>query len=787
MADQAIDAVAAAQRPDGYLNTFVQVLAPGREYRDLQLGPRAVLHRPPHPGRGRLAPGAGRRPAPRVAARAADSRRRGLRPGRARAGSTATPRSRWRSSSCIGRPASGATSSSPRRSSTVAATACSAPAGSERAYWQDHRARPRRGDGHRSRRPPAVPRLRRGRRRDETRRRGAARRASAPLAGHGRDADVPHRRRSAAATSDEAFGDPYELPPDRAYTETCAAIAGVDARLAAAAGDRRPATAPTSSSGRSSTASCPGCRRDGTASSTSTRSSDGRDRAASEPRRPASAQPWYRLRLLPAERDAYAGELAAAARRRPTTRGSRSSSTPPARSAPRSRAARSGSRRDRLSVGRARSRSRSWRRRTHAVVARRCASRAGPMPGSVDVGRVGDHGPAPGERLARSTRAWRAGGRRQTRPRHARPRRPRPHPRIDAIRGCLALERGPLVYADRDRGPPGRNRGRGRRPSTRRLPAPRRSPGSDLGPGVVGLAVPAATDGRGSGFDLAAVPYHAWGNRAVEAMRVWIPRPTPRAGAERDGARGRSRRPSPTRTSRSRRSGLVVLSFGNVSGVDRDAGVPGHQAQRRPVRGRCGRPTWSRSPSTTAAWWRASCARRPTRPTHRAPVPRAARHRRRRPHALARGDGVGAGRASDPVSRDDARRPLPRLRPGEPAARPGRGRRRVRVGDGARDRRDARDRGPDGRTTRRPSSCARTGRSAGGHRRRARSRRRSRSRPSPRSPPGPCWSTPRSARSRTSCSLATSIASTVPTAYYGQPARSAGAATPDGDAGDGSR
>ena len=39
--------VAAAQRADGYLNTFVQVLAPGREYRDLQLGPRAVLHRPP--------------------------------------------------------------------------------------------------------------------------------------------------------------------------------------------------------------------------------------------------------------------------------------------------------------------------------------------------------------------------------------------------------------------------------------------------------------------------------------------------------------------------------------------------------------------------------------------------------------------------------------------------------------------------------------------------------------------------------------------------------------------
>ena len=95
-----------------------------------------------------------------------------------------------------------------------------------------------------------------------------------------------------------------------------------------------------------------------------------------------------------------------------------------------------------------------------------------------------------------------------------------PHPRIDAIRGCLALERGPLVYAI----------------ETADLPdgieveavtlaadsAPRAVARPDLGPGVVGLSVPAATE-AGRGFDLAAVPYHAWGNRAVEAMRVWIP------------------------------------------------------------------------------------------------------------------------------------------------------------------------------------------------------------------------------------------------------------------------
>ena len=37
-ADEAIDAVRAAQRPDGYLNTYVQVVAPGTEYRNLAWG-----------------------------------------------------------------------------------------------------------------------------------------------------------------------------------------------------------------------------------------------------------------------------------------------------------------------------------------------------------------------------------------------------------------------------------------------------------------------------------------------------------------------------------------------------------------------------------------------------------------------------------------------------------------------------------------------------------------------------------------------------------------------------
>ena len=37
-ADQAIATVAAAQRPDGYLNSFVQVVGGGRAFRDLAWG-----------------------------------------------------------------------------------------------------------------------------------------------------------------------------------------------------------------------------------------------------------------------------------------------------------------------------------------------------------------------------------------------------------------------------------------------------------------------------------------------------------------------------------------------------------------------------------------------------------------------------------------------------------------------------------------------------------------------------------------------------------------------------
>jgi len=103
-----------------------------------------------------------------------------------------------------------------------------------------------------------------------------------------------------------------------------------------------------------------------------------------------------------------------------------------------------------------------------------------------------------------------------------------PDRRVDAIRGTVAIERGPLVYCI----------------ETADLPASveledvvvdadvRAEPAdrSDLGAGVVGLRLPAYArrDRAGATTDepieIGAIPYFLWANRSVEAMRVWIPR-----------------------------------------------------------------------------------------------------------------------------------------------------------------------------------------------------------------------------------------------------------------------
>jgi DUF1680 family protein len=119
------------------------------------------------------------------------------------------------------------------------------------------------------------------------------------------------------------------------------------------------------------------------------------------------------------------------------------------------------------------------------------------------------------------------------------PRLIEPHPRVDAIRGSLAIERGPLVYCleavDQE---PGLNLLDVRIAPDASLQAVRRE---DLLGGVVVVeARGAVVDGdawhdelyRSAPVEdlpqcevvLTAVPYYAWANRGPGAMRVWIPR-----------------------------------------------------------------------------------------------------------------------------------------------------------------------------------------------------------------------------------------------------------------------
>ena len=145
--------------------------------------------------------------------------------------------------------------------------------------------------------------------------------------------------------------------------------------------------------------------------------------------------------------------------------------------------------------------------------------------------------PAPGA-FARVRRAWRAGDRVVLDLPMA-PRLTTPDPRIDAVRGCLAIERGPLVYCVEAADVPGA-----------RVDDVVLDPAAPLGgvdrPDVLGGIVAVRAGGRrqpregagepwpyapagaagaatGAAAELEAVPYAMWGNRGAGGMRVWIP------------------------------------------------------------------------------------------------------------------------------------------------------------------------------------------------------------------------------------------------------------------------
>jgi DUF1680 family protein len=98
-----------------------------------------------------------------------------------------------------------------------------------------------------------------------------------------------------------------------------------------------------------------------------------------------------------------------------------------------------------------------------------------------------------------------------------------PDPRVDAVRGCVAVERGPLVYCVESADLPPETEledliwDGGREPVAVER--------TDLGEPVVGVEVPLARRDRTAGpFSVGAIPYYLWANRRAGAMRVWLPR-----------------------------------------------------------------------------------------------------------------------------------------------------------------------------------------------------------------------------------------------------------------------
>ena len=110
-----------------------------------------------------------------------------------------------------------------------------------------------------------------------------------------------------------------------------------------------------------------------------------------------------------------------------------------------------------------------------------------------------------------------------------------PDPRVDAVRGCVAVERGPIVYClestDQEH-----DTLDGVAVDTSAPPA-ERTLDEEAGGGVGLTAAGVELDVQHAGawpYDgggraertttrLAFVPYHAWGNRGPSTMRVWTP------------------------------------------------------------------------------------------------------------------------------------------------------------------------------------------------------------------------------------------------------------------------
>ena len=330
---------------------------------------------------------------------------------------------------------------------------------------------------------------------------------------------------------DEAFGDPYELPPDRCYGETCAAIASVmwSWRMLLATGAARYADLIERTLFNGFLA---GLALDGSGYSY-VNPLQVRDEHHDPVERGARRRRWYEcaccppnvMRLLASLQHYVATTDAAGLQLHQYASGRFGAGV--------AVEVRTGYPWDgRIEVEVVDADGREW-----TLSLRVPAWAAGAR--LVVQGEERDPG-APGD-YARVRRRW-ARGERVLLELPMAPRLVAPHPRIDAVRGCLAIERGPLVYCLEHADAPA-----GARLDDLVLDAsaPLRDVARpELLGGVVAVAArgahrpasgdgwpytspPVAAAGAAEPLSLLAVPYALWGNRGDGPMRVW----TPAAGA----------------------------------------------------------------------------------------------------------------------------------------------------------------------------------------------------------------------------------------------------------------
>jgi DUF1680 family protein len=313
---------------------------------------------------------------------------------------------------------------------------------------------------------------------------------------------------------DESFGDPFELPPDRAYAETCAAIASVmlGGRLLAATGEAGYADAVERAlyNGVLSGVSLDGTRF------FYVNPLQRRTRRAWEPPGHGDRAAWYAcaccppnlMRLLSSwERQVATADEGGVGLHHYASADVRAEvAGGPVRLAVRTGYPWEG----RVTVAVVEAPGRPWT--LSLRVPGWCRSATLTAPGA-------DGPVAAGPGTAALTRAWTA-GEEVVLDLELAVRVTEPDPRVDAVRGCLAVERGPLVYClEAADAPPG--------PELEALRwdpagAPAAVPRPDLGEGAVGLTVPVTWPGAAG--TAGAVPYFAWANRGAGAMRVWVPR-----------------------------------------------------------------------------------------------------------------------------------------------------------------------------------------------------------------------------------------------------------------------